>query len=79
MRLPATMRPLRTVALLAGGLLVMAALSGCTVVAVGAAVVGAGVTVASTAVDVGIAAGKGVVYVGKAALSDDDDEDEKKK
>jgi hypothetical protein len=75
MRLPATMRA----PLLAAALLALAGLSGCTVVAVGAAVVGAGVTVASTAVDVGVAAGKGVVYVGKAALSDDDEEEEKKK
>ncbi|QGZ41444.1 hypothetical protein IP92_00384 [Pseudoduganella flava] len=57
----------------------VAALSGCTVISVGSAVVGAGVTVASTAVDVGVAAGKGVVYVGKAALGSDDDEPEKKK
>jgi hypothetical protein len=58
--------------------LLLPALSGCTVVAVGAAVVGAGVTVASTAVDVGVAAGKGVVYVGKAALGSDDEEKQKK-
>ena len=74
MHLPAPMRWPH----LAAAALLMTALSGCTVVAVGAAVVGAGVTVASTAVDVGVAAGKGVVYVGKAALSGDD-EDEKKK
>jgi len=75
MRLPASTRwPL-----LAAALLAALALPGCTVVAVGAAVVGAGVTVASTAVDVGVAAGKGVVYVGKAALSDDDEEEETKK
>jgi uncharacterized protein YceK len=55
--------------LMASGLL-----SGCAVVAVTGAVVGAGVTVASTAVDVGVAAGKGVVYVGKAAFGSDDDE-----
>lgn len=54
-------------------------LSGCAVVAVTGAVVGAGVTVASTAVDVGVAAGKGVVYVGKAALGSDDDDDEEEK
>lgn len=55
-------------------LLIAASLSGCAVVAVTGAVVGAGVTVASTAVDVGVAAGKGVVYVGKAAFGSDDDE-----
>lgn len=70
MRLPAL-----TLLLLAGS----AMLSGCAVVAVTGAVVGAGVTVASTAVDVGVAAGKGVVYVGKAALGSDDDEDDEKK
>ncbi len=53
--------------------LLLPALSGCAVVAVTGAVVGAGVTVASTAVDVGVAAGKGVVYVGKAALGSDDE------
>ncbi|TWI65523.1 hypothetical protein IP91_02933 [Pseudoduganella lurida] len=58
--------------------MLLPALSGCTVVAVGAAVVGAGVTVASTAVDVGVAAGKGVVYVGKAALGSDEEEKPKK-
>lgn len=63
--------------LLVAPLLATALLSGCAVVAVTGAVVGAGVTVASTAVDVGVAAGKGVVYVGKAALGSDD-EDEKK-
>ncbi|GGY82720.1 hypothetical protein ACFFTM_06495 [Pseudoduganella plicata] len=69
MRLPAL-----TLLLFAAGTV----LSGCAVVAVTGAVVGAGVTVASTAVDVGVAAGKGVVYVGKAALGSDDDDDEKK-
>jgi uncharacterized protein YceK len=68
MRLPAL-----TLLFLAGG----AMLSGCAVVAVTGAVVGAGVTVASTAVDVGVAAGKGVVYVGKAALGSDDDDEKK--
>jgi len=67
------MRALAAIVLAAG------MLSGCAVVAVTGAVVGAGITVASTAVDVGVAAGKGVVYVGKAALGSDDDEDEKKK
>ena len=60
--------------LLAAPLLATALLSGCAVVAVTGAVVGAGVTVASTAVDVGVAAGKGVVYVGKAAFGADNDE-----
>jgi uncharacterized protein YceK len=64
--------PVLTLVLIGGAML-----SGCAVVAVTGAVVGAGVTVASTAVDVGVAAGKGVVYVGKAALGSDD-EDEKK-
>jgi hypothetical protein len=39
---------------------------GCTVLAVGGAVVGAGVTVASTAVSAGVAVGKGVVNVATA-------------
>lgn len=60
---------LRPVAL---ALLTLSMLSGCAVVSVTSAVVGTGVTLASTAVDVGVAAGKGVVYVGKAALGSDD-------
>ena len=41
-------------------------LGGCTVMAVGGAVVGAGVSVASTAVSAGVAVGKGVVNVATA-------------
>lgn len=46
----------------------LAALGGCAVVSVASTVVGAGVTVASTAVDATVAVGKGVVYVGEAAV-----------
>jgi hypothetical protein len=56
--------------LLAAALL--AALGGCTAIAVGGAVVGAGVTVASTAVGAGIAVGKGVVNVASAPFRSDD-------
>jgi hypothetical protein len=51
--------------------------SGCTVLAVGGAVVGAGVTVASTAVGAGVAVGKGVVSVASAPFRSDDKENEK--
>lgn len=52
---------------------VLAALmSGCTVMAVGGAVVGAGVTVASTAVSAGYSVGKGVVNVATAPFSSSD-------
>lgn len=40
------------------------ALGGCAVVAVTSTVVGAGISVASTAVDATVAVGKGVVWVG---------------
>lgn len=46
----------------------LAALGGCAAVSVASTVVGAGVTVASTAVDATVAVGKGVVYVGEAAV-----------
>jgi hypothetical protein len=49
--------------------------SGCTVLAVGGAVVGAGVTVASTAVGAGVAVGKGVVSVASAPFRGDEDKD----
>ena len=55
-------RALRVVLLAA----LLPAFGGCTVLAVGGAVVGAGVTVVSTAVDVGVAVGKGVVNVATA-------------
>jgi hypothetical protein len=48
--------------------------SGCTVLAVGGAVVGAGVAVASTAVGAGVAVGKGVVSVASAPFRGDEDE-----
>lgn len=47
-------------------------LGGCAVVAVTGAVVGAGVSVVSTAADVAVATGKGVVHVGSAVLGSDD-------
>jgi hypothetical protein len=50
---------------------------GCTVMAAGGAVVGAGVTVASTAASAGVAVGKGVVNVATAPFSDDDDKEKK--
>lgn len=45
------------------GAALLTALSGCTAIAVGGAVVGAGVSVASTAVGAGVAVGKGAVNV----------------
>ncbi|MET3134073.1 hypothetical protein AAKU55_004367 [Oxalobacteraceae bacterium GrIS 1.11] len=48
------------------------ALGGCAVVAVTSAVVGAGVSVASTAVDATVAVGKGAVKVGGAVLGASD-------
>jgi uncharacterized protein YceK len=54
---------------------VLAPLSGCAVVAVTGAVVGAGVTVASTAVSAGVAVGKGVVTVASAPFKSDEDKD----
>ena len=51
--------------------------SGCAVVAVSAAVVGAGITVASTAVSAGVAVGKGVVNVGGAVLGSNDGKTDK--
>jgi hypothetical protein len=67
------MRPLSLV--LAAALL--SALGGCTVLAVGGAVVGAGVTVASTAVEAGVAVGKGVAHVAAAPFSGDDEKEKK--
>jgi len=55
--------------MLAGALL--PALAGCTAIAVGGAVVGAGVTVASAAVGAGVAVGKGVVHVAAAPFNND--------
>jgi hypothetical protein len=48
--------------------------SGCTAIALGSAVVGAGVTVASTAVGAGVAVGKGVVNVASAPFRGSDDD-----
>lgn len=45
------------------GAALLTALSGCTAIAVGSAVVGTGVAVASTAVGAGVAVGKGAVNV----------------
>lgn len=53
--------------------LLLPALGGCTAIAVTSAVVGAGVTVASTAVSATVAVGKGAYSVGKAVISDDDE------
>jgi hypothetical protein len=50
----------------------LATLGGCTAIAVGGAVVGAGVTVASTAVGAGVAVGKGVVNVASAPFRSDE-------
>jgi hypothetical protein len=54
--------------------MLLATLGGCTAIALGGAVVGAGVTVASTAVGAGVAVGKGVVNVASAPFSSDDKE-----
>ena len=51
---------------------VLASLSGCTAIAVGGAVVGAGVSVASTAVGAGVAVGKGAVNVATYPFRSDD-------
>jgi hypothetical protein len=58
----------RALALTMLAALVLPALNGCAVVAVTSAVVSAGVTVASTAVDATVWAGKGVVNAGGAVL-----------
>ena len=54
------------------------ALGGCTAMAVGGAVVGAGVAVASTAVSAGVAVGKGTVRVASAPFRDGEEEKTKK-
>jgi len=58
----------RALALAVLAALALPALGGCAVVAVTSAVVGAGVTVASTAVDATVWVGKGVVNAGGAVL-----------
>ena len=50
-------------------LLTLAALSGCTVIAVTSTVIGAGVTVASTAVGAAVAVGSSVVSAGSAVIN----------
>ena len=55
--------------------LVLPALGGCSVIAVGGAVVGAGVT----AVEAGYAVGKGAVKVATYPLRDSDEEKEQKR
>lgn len=60
-----TRRHLVRAALLAA---LLPALGGCAVVAVTSTVVGAGISVASTAVDATVAVGKGVVRVGGAVV-----------
>ena len=67
-------RGIRRVLVLPLALLTASALSGCVVVAVGGAVVGAGVTVASTAVKAGVAVGKGAVSVATYPFRDSDEE-----
>lgn len=65
----ATARPARRrLALTVLALALLPALGGCAVVAVTSAVVGAGVTVASTAVDATVWVGKGAVSAGGAVL-----------
>jgi hypothetical protein len=66
---PAGRRRALTLTVLAA--LALPALGGCAVVAVASTVVGAGVTVASTAVDATVWAGKGVVNAGGAVLGAD--------
>lgn len=53
----------------------LSALGGCMAMAVGSAVVGAGVTVASTAVSAGTAVGKGAVSVASAPFRGDDEKE----
>jgi hypothetical protein len=60
-------------------LALLPALQGCMAMAVGGAVVGAGVAVASTAASAGVAVGKGAAHVATAPFRGDDEEDEKKK
>ena len=55
--------------------LALAALGGCTVIAIGGAVVGAGVT----AVEAGYAVGKGAVKVATYPFRDSDEEKEQKR
>jgi hypothetical protein len=64
------MRALTHIALAAA---LLPAMTGCTVLAVGGAVVGAGVTVASTAVSAGVAVGKGAVNVASAPFRGSDE------
>ena len=56
----------RRALVLAAALALLLPVSGCTVIAVTGAVVGAGVAVASTAVGAGVALGKGVINVATA-------------
>ncbi len=59
---------------LASLLLAAALLGGCTVIAVGGAVVGAGIAVTSAAVSTGVAVGKGAVSVATYPFRDSDEE-----
>jgi hypothetical protein len=63
---------MRTLLKLAVAAAVLPLLHGCMAMAVGGAVVGAGVTVASTAVDAGVAVGKGAVNVATYPFSSSD-------
>jgi hypothetical protein len=65
-----TPTPLRLMAVLA----CVCTLGGCTAIAVGGAVVGAGVSVASTAVGAGVAVGKGAVNVATYPFRSGDDD-----
>jgi hypothetical protein len=65
---------MRSLARLVAAAAVLPLLHGCMAMAIGGAVVGAGVTVASTAVDAGVAVGKGAVKVATYPFSDSDKE-----
>lgn len=69
---------MRSLSKLVMALLVAPLLHGCMVMAVGGAVVGGAVTVASTAVDAGVAVGKGAYNVATYPFSSSDKDGEKK-
>jgi hypothetical protein len=68
---------MHTLIRLTGALALLCTLGGCTAMAVGGAVVGAGVAVASTAVSAGVAVGKGAVSVASAPFRSDDEAKQK--
>ncbi|GAB3396888.1 hypothetical protein GCM10027318_00070 [Massilia agilis] len=69
------MRPLLRLTLVAA---LLPALGGCMAMAVGGAVVGGAVTVAGTAVDAGVAVGKGAVNVATYPFRSSDSDNTKK-